>query len=61
MNEKFNTKQAAEYLGLKTGTLNLWRCTKHSPAPAYLKIGVRVYYLKKDLDAYMESQRVVPV
>ncbi|WP_129932340.1 MULTISPECIES: helix-turn-helix domain-containing protein [unclassified Pseudomonas] len=58
MNEKFNTEQAAEYLGLKPGTLNIWRCTKASPAPAYIKMGTKVYYLKKDLDAYIESQTV---
>ncbi|MCO8261738.1 helix-turn-helix domain-containing protein [Pseudomonas asiatica] len=58
MNEKFNTEQAAEYLGLKPGTLNIWRCTKVVPAPAYIKMGTRVYYLKKDLDAYIESQTV---
>lgn len=58
MIEKFNNEEAAEYLGLKPGTLHVWRCTKHSPAPAYIKMGRKVYYLKRDLDAYIESQRV---
>ncbi|WP_191830874.1 helix-turn-helix domain-containing protein [Pseudomonas fluorescens] len=61
MNEKMNTEQAAEYLGLKPGTLNIWRSTKQSPAPAYIKMGTRVFYLKKDLDAFIESQRVEAV
>ncbi|WP_448145393.1 hypothetical protein [Pseudomonas silesiensis] len=59
MNEKFNTDGAGEYLGLKPGTLAVWRCIKHSPAPAYVRMGNRIFYLKKDLDAYIESQRVV--
>lgn len=58
MIEKLNNVEAAEYLGLKPGTLHVWRSTKHHPAPAYIKIGTRVYYLKRDLDAYIESCRV---
>ncbi|MNJ67507.1 Helix-turn-helix domain protein [compost metagenome] len=58
MIDKMNTEQAAEYLGLKPGTLNIWRCLKTSPAPAYIKMGTRVFYLKKDLDAFIESQTV---
>lgn len=58
MLEKLTTKEAAEYLGLKPGTLDIWRCTKHTPAPAYTKIGRKVYYLKRELDAYIESQTV---
>ncbi|MBK5401329.1 helix-turn-helix domain-containing protein [Pseudomonas sp. TH39(2020)] len=61
MNEKYVTADAALYLGLKPGTLQIWRTLKHSPAPAYVKMGSRVYYLKKDLDAYIESQRVEAV
>jgi predicted DNA-binding transcriptional regulator AlpA len=61
MNEKLNTTEAASYLGLKPGTLQIWRCLKRSPAPAYIKMGDRVFYLKKDLDDYIESQRVEAV
>lgn len=61
MNEKFNNDDAAAYLGLKPGTLPIWRCTKHFPAPAYLKVGSKIWYLKKDLDAYLESVRVEAV
>lgn len=61
MNEKLDTTEAAEYLRLKPGTLQIWRCLKRSPAPAYIKMGNRIYYLKKDLDAYIESQRVEAV
>ena len=61
MNEKYATADAALYLGLKPGTLQIWRCLKRTPAPAYIKMGNRIYYLKKDLDAYIESQRLEAV
>lgn len=60
-NEKHNNDAAADYIGVTPGTLEVWRCTKRSPQPAYLKVGSKVYYLKKDLDAYLESVRVETV
>jgi hypothetical protein len=59
MNEKYVSKDANLYLGLKPGTLEAWRFQRRTPAPAYIKMGTRVIYLKSDLDAYIESQRVV--
>lgn len=58
MDEKLSNDQAAAYLGLKDGTLPIWRSTKRHPQPAYYKIGNKVVYLKRDLDAYLEGQRV---
>lgn len=58
MNERFDNDKAADYIGVKKGTLPIWRCTKHHPQPAYLKIGRKVVYLKRDLDAYLEAVRV---
>jgi hypothetical protein len=58
MNEKYASADAALYIGIKPGTLNVWRCTKHVPQPPYVRIGNRIFYLKKDLDAFIESQKV---
>lgn len=56
MNEsqKYNTTQAAEYLGLKPSTLCVWRSTGRYSL-TYRKIGRKVYYLKNDLDAFIEA------
>jgi predicted DNA-binding protein (MmcQ/YjbR family) len=59
MDEKYQSTDANHYCGLKPGTLEAWRFQKRSPAPAYYKVGSKIWYLKKDLDAYLESVRVV--
>ncbi len=45
---KFNTQEAAAYLGVKPNTLEIWRC-KHR-GPKYAKLGTRVLYDPDDLD-----------
>lgn len=50
-------KQAAEYLGVSTGTLEVWRSNKRYPLP-YYKIGRLVKYRQSDLDAFLESRVV---
>jgi len=56
---KYNTRQAAEYLGLAYGTLQNWRYTKLIQIP-HLKFGSRVLYLKEDLDAFQTKCKVEP-
>lgn len=48
-------KQAAEYVGLSTATLNMARVK--GSGPAFLKLGQRVVYLKADLDSWLASCR----
>lgn len=55
--ERLPHKAAAEYLGVTENTLNVWRCTKRYEIP-YIKIGVRVFYRKSDLDAWLDSRTV---
>lgn len=55
--ERLPHKEAAPYIGVTENTLNTWRCTQRYPIP-YLKIGSKVFYWKKDLDAFLESQTV---
>lgn len=59
MSNILNTSQAAEYLGLKKGTLEVWRC--HGRGPRYSKLGSRVVYSKEDLDLFVYSCKVQTV
>ncbi len=50
------TSQAAEYIGMKKNTLEVWRCKKKGPK--FHKIGRNIVYFKEDLDTYITSQGV---
>lgn len=53
----FNTKEAAEYVGLSKPTLERFRC--YGGGPLYCKIGLRVVrYRKADLDAWLEARLI---
>ena len=51
--------QAAALLGVKSGTLSVWRSTKRYPL-AYLKVGSKVRYREQDIAAFLESRVVEP-
>jgi len=53
MRKLVNTKQAAEILGLKPNTLEIWRC--HNKGPKYKKLGRRILYDLADLEAFAAS------
>lgn len=53
---KFSTLEAAQYLDISAVTLEGWRNQKKGPA--YCKPMGKVYYLKEDLDKWLESGRV---
>jgi excisionase family DNA binding protein len=48
-----DTKQAAQYLGLKKNTLEVWRVK--GGGPTFVKFGRAVRYRIQDLDAYVEK------
>lgn len=48
-------KEAADYLGVKEGTLAIWACTNRYNLP-YIKMGRLVKYRLTDLDAFIESR-----
>ena len=50
----FDTKQAAEYLGLKNTTLEAWR--HRGCGPKFVKVGRLVKYRQHDLDQWIESR-----
>ncbi|WP_445191225.1 helix-turn-helix domain-containing protein [Sphingomonas sp. Tas61C01] len=53
------TAQAAERLGIRTNSLERWRCYKR-PSPPFTRIGSRIYYLEADVTAWIAAQRVDP-
>lgn len=53
--ERLPNRAAAAYLGITEHTLDVWRCTKRYPIP-YIKVGSRIFYLKADLDRWLESR-----
>lgn len=56
--ERLNNEEAAEFIGIKPGTLVDWRYRGIVNQPKYLKIGNRVWYRKRDLEAWLESRVV---
>jgi excisionase family DNA binding protein len=52
-----NSDEAAAYIGVKPGTLEVWRCTKRQVIP-YVKVGRLVKYRRSDLDAWLASHSV---
>ena len=53
MRKLVNTKQAAEILGLKPNTLEIWRC--HKKGPRFKKLGRRILYDLTDLEDFAAS------
>lgn len=47
--------QVAEYLGISTETLNVWRSTKRYNLP-YIKAGRLVRYRIEDVEAFITSR-----
>ncbi len=50
-------KDAAAYLGLALGTLEIWASTGRYDLP-FVKVGRRVFYRKSDLDAFIERHTI---
>ena len=50
--------EAANYIGVKPGTLAVWRSTKRYKIP-FIKVGRLVKYRKSDLDDFLEKQTVL--
>lgn len=53
---RLNTVDAAEYLGVRPGTMEVWRSL--GKGPRYIKLGARVVYEIADLDAFAASRAV---
>lgn len=55
--QRLNTAEAADYIGVVPGTLEVWRCSRRYDLP-YIKVGRRVFYLRADLDNWLQSRRI---
>jgi excisionase family DNA binding protein len=53
----YTTAQAAEFLGISPGTLEVWRSSKRYLIP-FVKVGRLVRYKKESLDAFLEARTV---
>lgn len=58
MREMVKEKDAAERLGVATGTLRNWRWAKIGPR--YFKVGKSVRYCVADLESYINRSAVIP-
>jgi len=54
--DRLTPDEAADLIGVKPGTLAVWRATKRYSLP-YLKIGTRVYYARRDVEAFLDQCR----
>jgi excisionase family DNA binding protein len=52
-----SNEEAAKYISVAPGTLDVWRCTKRFNIP-FIKIGRLIRYRKSELDAFLESRTV---
>ena len=52
-----NEREAAEILGVRTGTLSVWRSTRRYALP-FCKIGRCVRYRASDIEAFVQSRTV---
>lgn len=59
LNRKLTTEEAAAYLRLQPGTLEVWRC--RGRGPKYHKIGRRVIYDLQDVQDFASSHTVLTV
>ena len=59
MPRSLRTREAAHYLGVSPGTLEVWRCKGRGPR--YCKLGKVVVYDPIDLDAFREARKVFTV
>ena len=55
-NQRVNTPKAAKILGLKSGTLEVWR--HQGRGPRFKKIGRKVFYDVIDLETFANAHTV---
>ncbi len=55
-----NDAETAAMLGIKPGSLPVWRSTRRYPLP-WIKVGRLVRYRRDDVLAFLESRTVRPV
>ena len=56
---RLTTSQAAAYIGIRPGTLEIWRAKGRYHIP-FVRIGRLVRYDRADLDRWLKSRRECP-
>ena len=57
--QMLTTAQAAQLLGVKRQTLDLWRHVGRQPQPPYVRVGGRlIRYRLRDVEHYLDRQTV---
>ena len=51
MTQLLTSEQAAQQLGVTSGTLSVWRCCRRYPLK-FVKIGRKVWYNAEDIEAF---------
>ena len=56
--EKLNTRQAAEYIGVAKRTLDKWRLNQYQGrGPKYIRLGYKtIRYTKTELDKWLKKR-----
>jgi helix-turn-helix protein len=57
--ELLDNRQAADFIGVTAGTLEVWRSEKRYQIP-FLKVGGKVRYEVADLLTWLQSRKVKP-
>jgi len=55
--ELLTSEQAAAYIGVASGTLEVWRCTKRYHIP-FIKVGRLVRYRRSELDSFLDKRTI---
>lgn len=55
--ELLTTMQAADYLSIKSHTLEIWRCTQRYGL-RFVRVGRNIRYRREDLDSFLTARTV---
>jgi len=55
--ELLDEKETAAILGVRIGTLQVWRCTKRYPLP-YVRVGRNIRYQRSAIQQFIASRTV---
>lgn len=58
-NKLLSREEAADFLGVSKGTLEVWHSTGRYPLPV-VKVGRLAKYRQSDLEAFVEARTVSP-
>jgi len=60
MEQLFTTKEVAARIGLKSITLDKWRCSRPPRGPRYIRVGGRIRYPADAVEKWLQSRSFDP-